>query len=481
MKKATVKLAGCGLIFCLCIMLLIVPIGIVRADTGTYTLTYQNADLFIQTTGDVVIHYNISMSVQSGNIPWVTVGLPTSNYEIRSYNGSAASVVHQDSGSWSGVYASLDRTYYAGEQFSFAFEVLEKDFIYKYNDQQASLQFTPCWWDNAYINTMTVTFHIPPEIQSVTTTSQPTMFSGSTIIWQWNNIPAGQKESTGVLMPLAAFSHVKEKSPFDWISNIFSSSNCVLGFIVGFFTLIIIIFIFAARSRGRSEYENPQMFTGGFHNLIRHINLDCPNDKTRLDRRSFHGTTIDFCDTCGGSFFDKGEIEQLLDSGVNEQEFNTKKVLSFQDFSSPIGKCPRCNGTIETVTRSDNYKDYSIYVCKDCRGIWLNKGLYQAIKDKRLEQDKTQEEKLKLVGDNKAEEKKAYYAPSWWWFYPYIFYPHQYGRFIAPPSPPVVHSCACVSCACVSSCACACACAGGGAAGCTPKDTMWPQISFHKK
>jgi Zn-finger nucleic acid-binding protein len=133
---------------------------------------------------------------------------------------------------------------------------------------------------------------------------------------------------------------------------------------------------------------------------------------------------------------------------------------------------------METVTRSSEHKDYRIYVCKDCRGIWMNKNIYQAIKDKRVEQDATQQEKLRLAGDTKTAQKKAYYEPSWWWFYPFIFYPRRYQKELAPAAPIVQHSCACVSCACVASCACACACAGGGAAGCAPKDTVYPQISF---
>jgi Zn-finger nucleic acid-binding protein len=228
----------------------------------------------------------------------------------------------------------------------------------------------------------------------------------------------------------------------------------------------------------RSAYEDPQLYTGGFRKLIKHINLDCPNDGTRLERRSFGGTTIDFCDTCGGTYFDKGEVEALLEARVSEQEFNTKHVPSFRDYSSPVGTCPRCDGAMETVTRSSEHKDYRIYVCKDCRGIWMNKNIYQAIKDKRVEQDTTQQEKLRLAGDTKTAQKKAYYEPSWWWFYPYIFYPRRYQKELAPAAPIVQHSCACLSCACVASCACACACAGGGAAGCAPKDTVYPQISF---
>ena len=453
-------------------------LSVLGADTGTYTVTSQDVILSVQTNGDVVISYAVGMLVHSGSIPWVTVGLPTSNFEVRSFGGNAASVSPQNSGDWSGVYVSLDRSYGAGERFTFSFEVLQKEFVYKYNDQQASVLFTPTWWDNAVVDFLNVTVLLPPEIHGVTTTSQPTLFSNSSILWAWTDVPEGTRESVGVLMPLSAFSHVGPGPGFSFTN--FFGSNCALWIVVFVIGGALVGFVLL-RMRSRSEYEDPQMMTGGFRKLIKHINLDCPNDGTRLDRRSFQGTTIDFCDTCGGSFFDKGEIESLLEAGVGEQKFNTKQVPSFREYSSPVGKCPRCDGIMETVTRSSEQKDYSIFVCKDCRGIWLNKGIFQAILEKRVEQDAAQEKKLGLVGDKKADQKKAYYEPSWWWFYPYILYPRRYQPYIAPVAPAVQHSCACVSCACVASCACACACAGGGAAGCAPKDTVYPQISFRRK
>jgi Zn-finger nucleic acid-binding protein len=469
------KLGGAisGYLVVLILVLSFSAVICVRADTGTYSLSSQNVDLWVQTDGNVLIRYDIGMMVHSGSIPWVTVGLPTSNYEILSFNGTASSVLPQNSGSWSGVYISLDKTYYANQNFSFSFEVLQKEFIYKYNDQQASFQFTPCWWDNAVVQQMNVTVHLPPEIHSVTTTSEPTLFLNSSVVWSWINIPAGEKKTTGMLMPLSAFSHVNNGQG---IFDVFSVVGWVFLVLFILVAVVVVLAVFL-RVGSRSTYEDPQLYAGGFRRFIKHINLNCPNDGTRLERRSYHGTTIDFCDTCGGNFFDKGEVEALLEAGVNEQEFNTKKVISFRDYSSPVGTCPRCDGKMETVTRTSEYKDYHIYVCQECRGIWMNKNIYQAIKDKRVEQDEQQQKRLVVAGEKESDKKKAYYAPSWWWFYPYIFYPHQYQKQLAP-SIPIQHSCACVSCACVSSCACACACAGGGAAGCAPKDTLYPQILF---
>jgi uncharacterized protein len=446
--------------------------GFAVADTGTYTLTHQYVDLSVQTDGDVVIRYDIAMSVQSGNIPWVTVGLPNSNYEIRTYGGATSYVTNDNSGSWSGVYVSLDQTYYAGESFQFSLEVLQKGFVYKYNDQQASVSFTPCWWDNAVIEDLKVAINIPSEIGSVTTTSQPTRYEGSSVIWEWNNVPKGTHKSTGVLMLLSAFSHVGSGPGF--------SFQFPTEWILPAVIILILVASVIFRVFSRVKYEDPQFFSGGFSKLFRHINLDCPNDGARLQRRTFGGATIDFCENCGGIYFDRGEIETLVEAGVNEQQFNSNQKAFPQGFTTTATNvCPRCHGTFKKVTKATDGKDIIIYPCQDCGGIWVNKGAYQVIKEKRLEQDKLQQDKLQLVGDKEAEQKKALYQPSWWYFYPYIYYPHRYRSYFPPPPSPVQHSCACVSCACVSACACACACAGGGAAGCAPKDTMYPQISFH--
>jgi Zn-finger nucleic acid-binding protein len=279
-------------------------------------------------------------------------------------------------------------------------------------------------------------------------------------------------------MPLSAFSHVGSSAPGS--SFQLPSWICDTTYLIPI--VFVIIFILGAVARGRSRrspYEEPQMSSGGFRALLRHINLDCPNDGMRLQRRNIQGTTIDFCEHCGGVYFDQGEIETLIEKGVNETQFNTTQVPSFSGYATPgTNICPRCHGTFEKITKTSDGRNASIYACKECKGIWVNKGIYQIIKEKRIDQDKEQQDKLRLVGDKESDKKQAVNAPSWWWFYPYIYYPRQYNRYIAPAPPVVHHSCACVSCACAGGCACACACAGGGAAGCAPKDTIYPQISF---
>jgi Zn-finger nucleic acid-binding protein len=39
--------------------------------------------------------------------------------------------------------------------------------------------------------------------------------------------------------------------------------------------------------------------------------LQCPRDQSKLTTTTFEGVEIDRCETCGGVWLDKGELEQL--------------------------------------------------------------------------------------------------------------------------------------------------------------------------
>ena len=443
--------------------------GFSSADTGTYTLNKEFVDLTVQTDGNVLIKYTIEMAVHSGNIPWVTVGLPNSNFEIKNHSGNAESIISKNSADWTGVYITLDKTYYSGDTFNFSFEVLQKGFVYRYTETQASIQFIPSWWDNAIIEDLKITVVIPPEIHNVTTSSEPTRYEGPNVIWEWNNVAKGETKNVGVLMPLNVFSSVS-KPPSEGFSYL-----CWIGIIVVIIAIIsFIVYCYRDASLSKAYYDEPTISAGGTDKLTRHINMNCPNDSHILDRRTQKRTTVDYCDMCGGCFFDNGEIESLIRDDVNENDLNTNNISNFASSRTFVSKCPRCDGKMKRITKTVHRTEQSVYVCNDCKGIWMNGGTYQAIKDKRIEQENLAQLKLKNESD---------YFPSYWWaFYPFIGSPARYHKHIAF-SGTSGHSsyssttCACVSCACAGGCACACACAGGGAAGCSPKD-KFPQISF---
>ena len=471
-------------------MLLLPAVAV--ADTGTYEISKQYVTLDVRLDGNVLIEYNITMKVTGGNIPWVTVGLPNSKYTIKDYGGVAKTCKRDDYGSWTGVKMTLDKTYYAGDSFYFSFSALQKGFIYEYGDNQSSIQFTPCWWDNAVTKDLKVKFTLPNEIKEVMTTLEGATFGESYVQWQWSNVPKGQKHTVGFIMDGAPFTSLATSTG--------SSGDFTVWFFI-FISVIIIIGVlgvtfFASHqssSSTRSHYTSPSISASSYVKKTRHINMTCPNDATKLSKRTISNTTIDFCDTCGGCYFDKGEIESLIKKDITESQFNTNNIKMFTGRKCEVlSKCPRCDGKVEKKEKTIGIKTYRIFVCDDCDGIWLEHETYDALKEARGKQ--IGEAKTKLASAGTTKTKDDYYDDDWWLFYPYIvFCPRTY-RYRAPPSRTArtssrssyTSSCACVSCACVASCACACACASSGAAGCAPKNRVdgkliYNQIKFGKK
>jgi Zn-finger nucleic acid-binding protein len=462
----------------------------VKADTGTYEITKQRTDLYVQTSGDVIIGYDVIFKVTGGNIPWVTIGLPNSNFDVNSWGGAATSVTPQNQGSWNGVYINLDKTYYVGDSFEFSFNATQHNFVYQYGDN-ASIQFTPNWWDNAVTDDLSVVVWLPPEIHSVTTSSQPTQFMNSSILWDWQNVGNGQQETIGVIMPLDAFPNLSNPSQENPSQNIPTGGNPQLPVQTPDYTWIWILggaaFLGAlVLSLTKSHYDSPSLSVDGNDNFTRHLNMKCPNDDNDLHKRDIKGVTIDFCDKCGGAWYDKGEIETLIRRGVDEDKLN----INGAQFTGKIAKykrlCPRCEEKLHKKTRTYKKTDkvLTIFICEECEGIWLDRNSYQGLKDVREDQEKEQKKK--------RDDDGGWFPIYWWFFYPHIISTGPYstagmkygggssgGAGAGGGYSGGGVSCACVSCACVSSCACACACAGGGAAGCSPKN-KYHQIDLWK-
>lgn len=477
---------GSIITFIILLGMLLLP-SIAVADTGTYEINKQYVTLDVRLDGNVLIEYDITMMVTGGNIPWVTVGLPNSKYTIKDYGGTATTCKRDDYGSWTGVKMTLDKTYYAGDSFDFSFSALQKGFIYEYGDNQSSIQFTPCWWDNAVTKDLKVKFTLPNEIKEVITTLDGATFGESYIQWQWSNVGKGQKYTVGFIADAAPFTVLSPSKE--------SASDSNMWFFILIFAIIIILMMgvifFAIYSQSpssstRSQYKSPSISASSYEKKTRHINMVCPNDSGKLDKRTVNNTTIDFCDTCGGCYFDKGEIESLMKKDVNESQFNTSNIKMFTGRKcETIPKCPRCDGKVEKKEKTIDSKTYRIFVCDDCDGIWLEHETYDALKEVRGKQ--IEKAKLKLDKANTTTKtKNDYYDNDWWLFYPYIIFCPRAYHYRSPPSrsrassSSYTSSCACVSCACVASCACACACAGGGAAGCAPKNKIC-QINFEKE
>ncbi|MBN2532870.1 MAG: zf-TFIIB domain-containing protein [Spirochaetales bacterium] len=105
----------------------------------------------------------------------------------------------------------------------------------------------------------------------------------------------------------------------------------------------------------------------------------CPSCNMELKEMQYHKQTVDMCPTCGGVFFDHGELETIVqivdifkDIELSEEEIDT--VSRYE--KERILLCPECN--VELCAKE--IAGEIIDVCPECRGIWLDKGEIIALK-----------------------------------------------------------------------------------------------------
>jgi Zn-finger nucleic acid-binding protein len=99
--------------------------------------------------------------------------------------------------------------------------------------------------------------------------------------------------------------------------------------------------------------------------------IDCPGCETRMEKTEVSGVTIDICPSCHGSWFDLGELEQLLSRvDIFKQEEKEPEVRQSGSHTQRYRGCPRC----ASLMVIKNYKRYSGVLIDICRfhGIYLD-------------------------------------------------------------------------------------------------------------
>lgn len=97
--------------------------------------------------------------------------------------------------------------------------------------------------------------------------------------------------------------------------------------------------------------------------------MRCPRDGGGLQKVERAGTPIDCCTTCGGVWFDVGELAHLGDPDVETAAARVTPAARL----SRIG-CPRCAGDCHESLVGEVVVD----VCASCHGLWLDAGELEA-------------------------------------------------------------------------------------------------------
>lgn len=108
--------------------------------------------------------------------------------------------------------------------------------------------------------------------------------------------------------------------------------------------------------------------------------MKCPKCHVDLRTAELLGVKIDACPSCRGSFFDRNELRQArnqADSDLAWMEFNLwKETDSFHVARESIS-CPSCGEKMATIGYADT--GVQIDYCRECGGIWLDRGEFPRI------------------------------------------------------------------------------------------------------
>ena len=112
--------------------------------------------------------------------------------------------------------------------------------------------------------------------------------------------------------------------------------------------------------------------------------MNCPKcQKTALTRTTESGVELDYCTDCGGIWFDKGELQKVIDERI-ELTFDTvrsSETPMTMDYKTAL--CPVCG---QVLSKIPDTKAVGIILdqCPSCKGLWLDGGEFKRVKRHKL-------------------------------------------------------------------------------------------------
>jgi len=180
--------------------LLLVVMPAHAADTGTYQISDYVITLEPQNDGQVRITVEQQWQVLSGDIPWVTVGLPNKNFSIENYNGAASEVTPGNDGGFTGVRIDLDKDYQLGQSFDIQFTVLQRNLLERLTeDKKWRISYTPGWYDRASIDHLQINMVSPVDYQTYSSVSpMPSSVNNNVVTWERSGLSPGSQFNISV-------------------------------------------------------------------------------------------------------------------------------------------------------------------------------------------------------------------------------------------------------------------------------------------
>jgi hypothetical protein len=175
-----------------------------------------------QSSGAVKITYQQKWQVLSGNIPWITVGLPNTSFSVEDWGGDAADVYPENSSGFTGVKIDLDKTFYTGDIFEISFTVIQNNLLEKLSaEKKWRILYVPGWYDRAVIDNLTITLDSPVGTDTYSLIQPAAATTVNNVItWEKTNLAPGARFEVKVECLdgsfLSATSPGAKKNSFPW-------------------------------------------------------------------------------------------------------------------------------------------------------------------------------------------------------------------------------------------------------------------------
>jgi Zn-finger nucleic acid-binding protein len=92
---------------------------------------------------------------------------------------------------------------------------------------------------------------------------------------------------------------------------------------------------------------------------------------------------VDLCGSCGGAWFDAGELDKYLDSRLSPLPVPAVPEIVRSDLDRRAGKCPRGHGPLQKRPAPSNPR-LTLDVCGACGGSWVDGGELEQASGKDL-------------------------------------------------------------------------------------------------
>lgn len=225
------------------------------ADTGTYEILSYTVKATPLSDGLVDMEYYQKWEVTGGHIPWITVGTANTNFEITGKGGAVKEIGQADG--FTGVRIDLDKDYQSGDVFEVSFTLRQGNLLWAEDTLTYKMEFTPGWYDNAFINYLGITVRFFAPIDSVKPDPEPTSIAEETMTWEWKDLNKGEQVTISFTIPSHYYPDIKE----DNLKSKGKSAGTIALIVIIVIIALILLIAFLAEIDG-GDYSGGGIFVG---------------------------------------------------------------------------------------------------------------------------------------------------------------------------------------------------------------------------